>query len=59
MGIRLAVQRECIEKFRQDAPRARIVEIPKGHHWCFIKHEELVYNEMRRFLLETSNPSTE
>ena len=51
-GIRLSVQRECIEKFRQDVPHARIVEIHQGHHWCFIKHEELVFDEMKAFLLE-------
>jgi non-heme chloroperoxidase len=49
--IRLPVIRECIEKFRQDVPHAKIVEIPHGHHWCFIKHEDLVYDEMRKFLV--------
>jgi hypothetical protein len=41
-----------IEKFRRDVPHARIVEIPKGHHFCFIQQEEMVYHEMRKFLLE-------
>jgi non-heme chloroperoxidase len=41
-----------IEHFRQQLPHARIVEIPHGHHYCFIKHEEIVFNEMRKFLLE-------
>jgi pimeloyl-ACP methyl ester carboxylesterase len=50
--IRLPVQRECIEQFRREVPHAKIVEIPQGHHWCFIKHEELVFKEMRTFLLE-------
>jgi pimeloyl-ACP methyl ester carboxylesterase len=45
-------QRECIEQFRRNAPHAKIVEIPKGHHYCFIKHEELVFDEMRKFLSE-------
>jgi len=44
--------RESIELFRQNVPHAKIVEIPQGHHHCFIKHEELVYEEMRKFLLE-------
>lgn len=44
--------RENIEQFRQNVPHAKIVEIPQGHHYCFIKHEELVYEEMRKFLLE-------
>ncbi len=44
--------RENIEQFRQNIPHAKIVEIPDGHHYCFIKQEELVYEEMREFLLE-------
>jgi pimeloyl-ACP methyl ester carboxylesterase len=44
--------RESIEQFRQDVPHAKIIEIPQGHHYCFIKQEELVYKEMRKFLLE-------
>jgi len=44
--------RENIERFRQNVPHARIVEIPQGHHYCFIKKEEFVYDEMRKFLLE-------
>lgn len=44
--------RESIEIFLHNVPHARIVEIPKGHHYCFIEQEELVYQEMRRFLLD-------
>lgn len=40
-----------MEQFRRNVPHARVVEIPHGHHYCFIKHEELVFSEMRRFLL--------
>ena len=43
--------RESIEQFRQNVPHATIIEIPQGHHYCFIQQEELVYQEMRRFLL--------
>lgn len=43
--------RESITKLRQDIPHARIIEIPRGHHYCFIQQEELVYEEMRKFLL--------
>lgn len=50
--FRFPIQRELIEEFRQAVPHARIIEISQGHHWCFIKHEELVYKEMRTFLLE-------
>lgn len=49
--IRPPLQRELIEQFRRSVPHARIVEIPNGHHTCFIKHEELVFDEMRKFLL--------
>lgn len=51
-NIRFPIQKELINKFRHDVPHARIIEIPQGHHWCFIKHEELVYNEMRNFFQE-------
>jgi non-heme chloroperoxidase len=44
--------RESIEQFQQNVPHARIIEIPQGHHHCFIKHEELVYEEIRKFLLK-------
>ncbi len=43
---------EYIEKFRSSLPHARVVVIPNGHHYCFLKQEELVFNEMRSFLLE-------
>ncbi len=45
---------ETAEKYEPqfDIPHARIIEIPDGHHYCFIAHEELVYDEMRKFLLQ-------
>jgi pimeloyl-ACP methyl ester carboxylesterase len=43
---------QYLEQFRREVPHAKIVEIPNGHHYCFMKHEELVFNEMRTFLLE-------
>ncbi len=46
------VARAGIERFRREVPHARIVVIPHGHHYCFLKHKELVFLEMRRFLLE-------
>jgi len=42
--------RENIEQFKRNVPHAKIVEIPDGHHYCFIAQEEFVYNEMRKFL---------
>jgi pimeloyl-ACP methyl ester carboxylesterase len=44
-------QGKYIEQFQRNVPHARIVEIPNGHHYCFIKHEELVFSEMMAFLL--------
>lgn len=41
-----------ISEFQARFPHARIVVIPEGHHYCFIAQEELVYNEMRKFLVE-------
>ena len=40
-----------IAEFQARFPHARIVVIPEGHHYCFIAQEELVYDEMRKFLL--------
>lgn len=39
-----------IAEFQGRFPHAKIVVIPNGHHYCFIAHEELVYEEMRNFL---------
>jgi pimeloyl-ACP methyl ester carboxylesterase len=44
--------RENMEQFQRQVPHAKIVEIPQGHHYCFIKKENLVFDEMRRFLPE-------
>ena len=44
--------RDSIEKFRRNVPQARIIEIPNGHHYCFLSNEEFVYKEMRSFLLD-------
>ena len=43
--------RSLIGEFQGRFPHARIIVIPDGHHYCFIAQEELVYNEMRDFLL--------
>lgn len=44
--------RSLISEFQSRFPHAKIVVIPDGHHYCFIAQEELVYNEMRKFLLD-------
>ena len=50
--IKHPLQRQLIEQFRRNVPHARIVEIPHGHHYCFIKHKELVLQEMKKFLYD-------
>ena len=44
--------RSLIAEFHSRFPDAKIVVIPEGHHYCFIAQEELVHNEMRKFLLD-------
>jgi hypothetical protein len=44
--------RSVISEFHSRFPHAKIVEIADGHHYCFIAQEELVYSEMRKFLLD-------
>jgi len=44
--------KSLISEFQNRFPHAKIVEIPDGHHYCFIAQAELVYNEIRKFLLE-------
>jgi pimeloyl-ACP methyl ester carboxylesterase len=42
---------ENIEQFKRNLPQAQVLVLPEGHHYCFIKKEEEVYNAMRKFLL--------
>jgi len=44
--------KSLISEFQNRFPHAKIIVIPDGHHYCFIAQEELVYGEMRKFLLE-------
>jgi pimeloyl-ACP methyl ester carboxylesterase len=44
--------RSLISEFQSRFPHAKTVVIPEGHHYCFIAQEELVYDEMRKFLLD-------
>ena len=48
--VRQPYTRQYIEQFKQNVPTAEVVEIPNGHHYCFIQHEELVYEKMWKFL---------
>jgi len=40
-----------ISEFQGRFPHAKIIVIPEGHHYCFIAQADLVYEEMRKFLL--------
>jgi len=40
-----------VDEFQGRFPHAKIVVIPDGHHYCFMAEEELVHDEMRKFLL--------
>jgi hypothetical protein len=51
-AVRTPYDLAWIDQFQRNVPHARIVVIPRGHHYCFIQQEELVFNEMRKFLLE-------
>jgi pimeloyl-ACP methyl ester carboxylesterase len=44
--------RSLVSEFQERFPHAKITVIPDGNHYCFIAQEELVYREMRTFLLE-------
>jgi len=48
-----AYTRAWAEEFQRLVPQARVVLIPNGHHYCFIKQQALVSEEMRRFLVES------
>ena len=43
--------RENVAQFQQNVPHAQVVVIPDGHHYCFIRQEEQVYEAMRKFLI--------
>jgi pimeloyl-ACP methyl ester carboxylesterase len=43
--------KSLISEFQERFPHATIIVIADGHHYCFIAQEELVYQEMRKFLL--------
>jgi non-heme chloroperoxidase len=49
---RMPYKEKYIEQFRKSVPQARIVVIPNGHHYCFLKQADIVFKEMRFFLLE-------
>jgi pimeloyl-ACP methyl ester carboxylesterase len=52
LNVRNPFYMSLISEFQERVPHGKIVVIPEGHHFCFIAQEELVYHEMRKFLLE-------
>jgi hypothetical protein len=46
------VQRIQIDTFKRQLPLARVVELPRGHHYCFLRDEGAVVHEMTAFLLQ-------
>lgn len=40
-----------ISEFQGRFPHAKVIVIPNGHHYCFIAQEDLVHDEMLKFLL--------
>lgn len=52
-NVRIPYDRQWIEQFQRAMPRARVVVLPNGHHYCFIQQEEQVFDEMRAFLLDS------
>jgi pimeloyl-ACP methyl ester carboxylesterase len=39
-------------RLKQNIPQAKVVELPDSNHYCFMWQEDLVYEEMRKFLLD-------
>ena len=49
--VNLPYQRKNIEKFQREMRNGRVVELRDSHHYLFIKSQERVVREMRKFLL--------
>jgi len=43
---------EIVSEFQGRFPHAKIIVIPGGHHYCFMAQEQLVFEEMQKFLQE-------
>jgi pimeloyl-ACP methyl ester carboxylesterase len=50
-NVNLPYQRKNIEKFRREMRNGRIIELKDSHHYLFIKNQDEVVREMRKFLL--------
>jgi pimeloyl-ACP methyl ester carboxylesterase len=49
-NVNLPYQRKNIEKFRREMKQGRIIELRNSHHYLFIKNQNEVVREMRKFL---------
>ena len=50
-NVILPYQRKNIEKFRKEMRKGRVVELKDSHYYLFIKSQDAVVREMRKFLL--------
>lgn len=50
-NVNLPYQRKNIEKFKKEMRGGRVVEVRDSHHYLFIKSQDRVVREMRKFLL--------
>ena len=47
-------QLESVVQVSRQMPNAKVVEIKNGHHFLFVSNQDMVVQEMRRFLLDES-----
>jgi pimeloyl-ACP methyl ester carboxylesterase len=50
-NVNAPYQRRNIEQFRKEMRKGRIIEVRNTHHYLFIKSQDEVVREMRKFLL--------
>jgi pimeloyl-ACP methyl ester carboxylesterase len=48
--VYLPAKAQVFDDFKKRFPQARMLEIPGAHHYLFITHEDLVVEEMNKFL---------
>jgi pimeloyl-ACP methyl ester carboxylesterase len=49
-NVNAPYQRKNIEKFRREMRKGQVIEIKDSHHYLFIKNQDEVVREMRKFL---------
>lgn len=50
-NVNLPYQRKNIEKFKREMRKGQVIELRNSHHYMFIKSQDEVVREMRKFLL--------